>query len=586
MGTGARRCWEITGRGRLGRVPITVAMGCILATLSIALLGVGGSAIAAEGSITIRRATGGEGSYDAFCLFVADLADDGSATHLSWGSEAVREVVLPVLDDAGYPEWLQAEHPEAGQRELAQNAAEYLGIAMGAPYETEPVSDEGEPSDAAGSPTSAAQAGRGVQGRRLAIRLARALSAEPSIEPQLAHAGVPFTGDQGLWLFVRTRGDAVASDEAGTTPLLVTLGATEVTVTEKSDIPTLTLEICEDSSETWGRVADANVGQPLECRAIATFPSNLPDYERYHARVTIRIPAGQQVVIPDGGTIAQAIHVSVQGKEVPVDGGLLTVSLEQGVLTVDAANLRDRAWDNYDLAGGQMEVAFRLALDPSCTVGQAGNRAEALLSYTNDPVTLEEGATKPSSIKTFTYVLQLCKVDAQTEKALPGAGFSLRVSEENSDTASRKRCVQQDGSLGEREAILLTGDDGMLTLKGVDEGTYVIHEATIPSGYQGLSGDVTVTLGSELDDQQLSLSRITATTQGDQATVSTVDGEGGLLRVRIENTPQDPGSPTSRRQGGERLPQTGVGPVAELLLGASMLVGGIAGASMIARRRR
>lgn len=515
-------------------------------------------ALAEQGTITIRQRSNEQASYDAYLVISADIAEDDRATHPSWPSEQMRDVVLSFLDEQGYGAWLEHHHPGSSQHDRPQNAAEYISSMMGS-------AEDG---------TDGARTPQTPEGRSFASSLARSLAASPDILPQHALADTPFEGPQGLWLFVTTS-QSTSAGEAGTAPIWVPLGGSTTTLYEKASVPTLHKQVQEDSTGSWGLAADAHVGQDISYLLTGTLPETFASYEHYHYRITDTLSEGLDLSVPEGSDIAHALTIRIGDQEVVPDGRDLIVEMHGKVLVVDFADLKAPAWHGCDLtAETTIQVSYQAHLTHAARTGSEGSENNAVLTYTNDPITEGEGVTDPvPTPRAFTYQLLLHKVDASSQASLAGARFTIEVAQGNSDAAAIGCFVQEDGSLGAQPHEFVTDGEGRCTVRGIDEGSYLIRETASPDGYALPSAGIAFSLVSQLSGMQPSLERLTAQTTSEMATVRSVDVQTGLttLEVRNDPTPAAPTTPSPRRTI-ERLAQTGVGPLVVPLIASGALL--------------
>lgn len=511
----------------IARAAVTAGLGL---GLTFATFATPVTALAENGSITINQQHNEGAKYDAFMLFKADISDDDKATHVAWASDGMRDIVLAFLDQNGYGAWLTANHPGDGQRERAQNACEFIAYSI-----------TGSAED-----TLAATTPRTTAGRSFANELAQALAQNNASPRQTATAGTAFTQPEGYWLFVTTDTTTEASGEAGTAPIWVPLGGSVKTIQEKSAVPSVDKEVREDSSQEWGKVADANVGQDLTYRLTATLPSNYAAFDTYHLKFTDTLSDGLQINVPSGSSIANQVTVKIGNQSVTVDGTNLKASYANNVLTVEFVDLKTDHWNNLNIVGNTaITVEYQAHITSSANLGSAGNTNTVALTYTDDPVSGGDGSIQPGpTTKTFAYQIKLQKVDEQTNEALSGAKFTVRVADNNTDTASRGLYVQTDGSLGDQAASFVTGADGSFLIPGIDEGIYVIKETEAPSGYELMDHEITLTVNSTLDGTELKLSNLTASaTGGDdedvnaatKTEVSSIDTSTGIITVNATN---------------------------------------------------
>lgn len=505
-------------------------------------------AFAEQGSITVTQRSNSGATYDAYLVFLADIDEHDQASNIAWPSDETKQAVLSFLDENGYQSWLDGKRDAMDQHDLAQNAAEYV-TAMISGSETD---------------LGAATTPRSTAGRSFANTLARYLAGQ-GIEPDgTVSDGKPFEGEQGLWLLVTTGSTIDSEGEAGTGPIWVPIGGSISQILEKSDIPTLNMEVREDSKETWGTVADSNIGQSLSYRLTGTLPENLDSFPTYHYRFEVSFPDGIELDIGHGSDLSSSLQVKIGDQDATLDGDELSASYENGHLIVDFADLRSSHWDGFGIDKDTViTVTYTAHLDHEAVVGIPGNTCTAKLSYSGDPV--NDGDTYSEAIATtvFTYQMSLIKVDKQTKDKLGGAVFSIQVAQDNSDEQSRGLYVQGDGSLGTIIHSFTTNDSGTLLIAGLDEGTYLINEVSAPNGYKATGDVIKLSVESNLSDVDRSLKAFRATSSSKTSTQIVVLSDKGMLTLTVENERQSHGEPN---RPNEALAQTGVGPIAGILV--------------------
>lgn len=544
----------------------------ICTALALALLGLSAlrprRAHAAEGNITIAQQHNDNATYDGYLVFCGDVDEDGTMTHASWPSDDMREAVLGFLDASDYDTWLAEAHPGDGQHDLAQNAAEYVCQQIEASAEDE---------DADTSPKT-------VAGSSFAANLARHLSAE-AIEPAgQAHTGEPFQGECGYWLFVTAVTSIDDAGDVGTSAIWVALGEEPSEAIEKTAVPSLTFEVLEDSTRTWGVSADANRGQSVPFRLTASLPDNFEAFDHYHCRLEVTFPAGIELNVPEGADLADLLDIKLGDVDVAVDGEELRATYEGNRLSIDFDNLHAEHWDAFGISADTTIVAeFAARLSEGAIVGSAGNTVKAQLVYTADPTSEAESGTETLVTHVFCWGLDVLKADVESDESLEGAHFTVRALPADNAAPSQDQdlFVQADGSLATTAYEHVTGDDGHLQVTGLDEGTYAIHEQQAPEGYDRLDGDVELTIAREVSDADGTMRSLTATTSTKGAKVLGVDTDEGEARIKVSDPKtkknETAAATDAKSQGGgtknERLPQTGVGPIAEALivLGVTML---------------
>lgn len=510
---------------RIARSAITAGLGLSLALGVCAVAPI--TARAENGQLTISSRHNAGTAYDAYMVFRADISDDNKATNVQWASTGMKDAVLAFLDQDGYQDWLEEHHDGNGQHDLAQNACEFIAYRIA-----------GSPEDAV-----AATSPRTTAGRSFANELAQALALGGLSPDTRATAGQVFDQPEGYWLFVTADETTDASGEVGTAPLWVPLGGSTKTIQEKTSVPSVEKQVKEDSTDAWGTVADANVGQNLSYRLTAKLPANFGAFDTYHLKFTDTLSQGLEINCPDVASIGSHLKVTIGSQPVVVDGTHLKATYENNVLTVEFVDLKSEHWGDLTIAGNDaISVEYTAHIVSSARLGRDGNENTVVLTYTEDPVHGGDGTIEPGpSTKTFAYELQLLKVDGQTSEPLDGATFNVQVAPTNSDESSRGLYVQADGSLGQQPAPFMTGSDGSFVIPGIDEGTYLIREVEGPAGYERIAQDITLQVVSTLDAEERVLSKLTATTQVDgqeTALISEVSGvtlQTGTIELKVKN---------------------------------------------------
>ena len=485
------------------------------------------------GSITVGGTVAR--SYNAYQIFSANVIDDDNdakiATDLVWASDAVRDAVLPVLHSAGMP----------NSQTTAQEAAERLNTDSHL--------------------TSA-----------LSAQLARSLRSSGAVSVAF-NAGTAAELPCGYWLIVADD-DAISQNEAGTAPVMVLVGGSAVTVKPKAATPKVAKHVLEDSTAAWGKAADATVDDDLYWRLLATIPAGLAAYDTYAVQFVDTMSAGL-----DPSKVAASMRVYVAAG---ADGGFDAVSTgkdgragtepAQGWTDITASCTTKVAADGTftvrtgDLiavlsgadaftAGARVVAVYNAPLAAGCNHGIAkGNPNEVYLRYPRSPFADQSGdagftRTPSDDATVYTWDLALTKRSSNGDKPLPGAVLSI--------TDDRGRTLAADGTWdAEGKATVTTGEDGRVTVSGVDSGKLEVRELKAPKGYTAFEGTRSVTVKAEgLDVDQVAAAKPKLTiTAESPLRADSADGSTGSLEASLINTPA--GTPPSIFTGGF-MPSTG-----------------------------
>lgn len=360
--------------------------------------------------------------------------------------------------------------------------------------------------------------------------------------------GVEVALDSGVYLLV--------SHDAQ--PILVTIGGSAVVVNEKSTLPSVTKEVASVSkgspqidSASFGSLAAAGVGKQMAFRVTGTLPSNYEAFDTY-SYAFIDTPSEGVAIDPSSVLV---YRVDAQGQRAAISEGY-AVSCEQGVLHVAFEDLKHSV--PAAAHGDKIVLEYRADFDvEKAQLGYSqGNANSVVLEYRRSPSFNETATTKPGVAKAFTFALNLVKVDAaDPQKALSGACFELK-DEQGSVVASGT-----------------TDDSGFLSLAGLAPGVYRLEETAAPAGYKVPMGPIKVEIGA--DAQTLFLS---ASISSDFAKVVSVDADGGLISLSVDNEQTIAGATV---QTGDRT----AGVLAGLAVVASVS-GLVVVLALLARRKR
>ena len=502
------------------------------------------------GSITVSGTVAR--SYDAYQIFSANVVDGDSdakiATDLAWASDAVRDAALPVLHSAGMP----------NSQTTAQEAAEWLNTDSHL--------------------TSA-----------LSAQLARSLQSPDAVSVAL-NAGTAAELPCGYWLIV-ANDEAISQNEAGTAPIMALVGGSAVTVKPKAATPKVSKHVLEGGTAAWQKAADATVADDLYWRLSATVPAGLTAYDTYTVKFVDTMSAGL-----DPSKVAASMRVYVAAG---ADGGFDAVSCEGG----SASSTPAKGWTDItsqcrvsvegkaftvrtgDLiaalggadaftAGARVVAVYNAPLNSACNHGIAkGNPNEVYLRYPRSPFADQSGdagftRTPSDDACAYTWDLALTKRGSDGDKPLAGAVLSI--------ADDRGRTLAADGTWdAEGKATVTTGEDGRVTVSGVDSGKLEVRELKAPKGYTAFEGTRSVTVKAEgLDVDQVAAAKPKLTiTAESPLRADSADGSTGSLEASLINTPT--GTPPSITTGGF-MPSTGdmamYAAAAAAVAGAALIV--------------
>ena len=499
--------------------PILFALlALLIGTCAVVFPASAQAAPTSTGSITVSGTVAS--SYDAYQIFSANVVDGDSDaktfTDLAWASDAVRDAALPVLHSAGMP----------NSQTTAREAAEWLNTDSHL--------------------TSA-----------LSAQLARSLQSSGPVSVAL-NAGTAAELPCGYWLIVADD-DAIAQNEAGTAPIMTLVGGSAVTVKPKAATPKVSKHVLEDNTAAWQKAADATVADDLYWRLSATVPAGLSAYDTYAVQFVDTMSAGL-----DPSKVAASMRVYVaagadgtfdavsNGKDgragtepaqgwTDITAQCATKVAADGTFTVRTGDLIAALGGADAFAAGARVVAvYNAPLNSACNRGIAkGNPNEVYLRYPRSPFADQSGEagftrTPSDDACAYTWDLALTKRGSDGDKPLAGAVLSI--------ADDRGRTLAADGTWdAEGKATVTTGEDGRVTVSGVDSGKLEVRELKAPKGYTAFEGTRSVTVKAEgLDVDQVAAAKPKVTVSAESPLrVDAADAGKGLVELSVLNTPSN-----------------------------------------------
>ena len=343
------------------------------------------------------------------------------------------------------------------------------------------------------------------------------------VKDKVKPTGEPFAKtftapSNGYYLFltdtasIGTKDDYSNKKQTGTSPIFAVVGGKAVTVTEKTNIPTVMKQVKDDKpGSVWADKADSQVGQDVQYKLTGTVASNIATFNNYYYQFHDTLSAGLtakqdsvEVTIYRDKNDSAGTVINPADNKYKVDYVDLVDGTSQLTVTFD-----DLKSAGVDLTpDSKVVVTYTAQLDSeNVVVGGTGNDNTVKLIYSNSPMSEGWGESVPDTVRDYTYALKLVKEDAAGEhKKLKGVQFTIQATDPDDNgegSTSMNRYVQEKGALGTEACVFTTNEQGEINVKGLDAGTYTVHEIeNKESGYNTLP-DFTFTItATDLDKNE------------------------------------------------------------------------------------
>lgn len=488
----------------------------------------------ANGSVTIKNVEGNHTEFDGYQIFMADVAtveDKTVVSNITWANDNVKAAVEGVIKD---------EEPTYSGK-TAQDAADWITDKVTGTNDAYCVGPD-----------------------NIAYKIAAAV--DDLTDKKTTSAGVASGLEHGYWLFVTDAGN-IGDGEAGSSPIFTVVGNTPVKVTEKTGIPTVEKKIVSDADGKEHDAADSQIGQDVTYNLYGTVAENFDKYDTYFYQFSDQISKG--LTLQSGAEVYLYDSVSdAKGDLTHKTGQKITNNFNQSAETVDSTTgAKTTKWtcENLkDVSGITKQscvvVSYKARINTDAIVaGTESNDNTVILNYSNNPMDKDsKGQTPPDKVKDYTYGLKINKVDLGTETALDDAEFTIQATGADDD-ASKGLYVQEGGSLGTDAHKFKTANGGVITVTGLDAGTYTVTEVSAPSGYAKVDpftfeikptmkaddpGAGLTLLGSTLDPKNQNdkiIAGLTDGNSGDNKLTAKSDSEkdsDGTFNITVGNTKQ------------------------------------------------
>ena len=330
----------------------------------------------------------------------------------------------------------------------------------------------------------------------------------------------------------------------------------EVTINEKNGAPTVDKEVLEDSTNTYGKGNDADVGDTVTFRATIKVTDGDPKNYVLHDKMS------------DGLTFQRITSVTRTNAGTSTSDTLnenTHYTLKKGAAVTDSVDPNctfELAFkENVLKPNDVVVVEYTAVINEKAVIGSTGNPNEATLEY-------KDGTRgQPSSTKTYTWKIDIYKYfqdSTAVKKPLQGATFVLyRQNSSNIPEYAKISADKIEWVTEKEQATPLTSDkEGKIAISRLDADTYYLEETKAPTGYNPLTSPIEIKIEHSTMNETSASATITYKQQGTEDSATNITSTEN--RVEVEN------------KTGTTLPSTGgMGTTLFYVVGGGLMVAAI-----------
>ena len=232
-----------------------------------------------------------------------------------------------------------------------------------------------------------------------------------------------------------------------------------------------------------GKQANANIGDEITYKVTYSVPvpenglTELKIVDTMDKGLTFTNEAGNITVIKGANGSEKTLNYGTDYK--------VTLDTEKNEVTIDLKKYLDSLQKN---STEEFTITYKVKLNESAVLGQAGNENKVKLVYENDGET--KSKTPDKEVKVFTYGIDLTK---QGEDGAKLSGVEFKLTDGTNEIKVLKSGDAYYPSNDTKASSTVTTDDkGKIYIRGLKPGTYKLTETKTNAGYVLLKDPVVI----------------------------------------------------------------------------------------------
>lgn len=336
----------------------------------------------------------------------------------------------------------------------------------------------------------------------------------------------------------------------------------DVSITEKNTEPKVEKKVKENSNSQWQDKNDASLGEVVEFRSTITVGKGAIGYVFHDKMEGLTLVDGSVRVVK----YSNDADLNNENGATATAGTDYTLAAPGATHENGACAFEVTFTDTYCRSlseGEKLVVYYNATVNQDAVIADTGNPNECWLKYGEN----SSSESNHDDTKTYTWKFGIFKF-SNKGVALSGVEFELTKGEPK---GAKLGFSQENGvykavkEVSDDNTVLSTDEGGFISIEGLDEGIYYLHETKAPEGYNALAKPIEIKITHNLEATP-------DASFGVEYDGSLVDADEFYGKVPVEN------------KSGLQLPSTGgIGTTIFYVGGGILVIGAIV--YLVTRRR-